>query len=290
MHKAFDVEGPAEIDLRLASGDIEVDPTLDGRIELELIAHDEESQRFVDEARVELHDHHGRPQLVVDVPHKRSGFSFSLVFGRTGITCRVRCPRGSLLSVRSKSADVRVGGTIGGLNIATASGDVQAFVVEDGVNVKSASGDVRVREIGGGVNVQTASGDIELDIVRGATTVESASGDVTIGEAYDNVSANTVSGDQDHGAVMRGRIGVTSVSGDVRIGVRRGSKVYLDCNSVSGETSSELELTTEAPAGDGPLVEIRAKTVSGDIKITRAPAPADGSSTGSPNPVQEVHS
>jgi hypothetical protein len=78
-----------------------------------------------------------------------------------------------------------------------------------------------------------------------------------------------------------------SVSGDVTIGVRRGSKVYLDCNTVSGDTTSELELTSDAPAGDGPLVEIRAKTVSGDITITRAAAPTthDGSS----DTVQEVH-
>jgi hypothetical protein len=60
----------------------------------------------------------------------------------------------------------------------------------------------------------------------------------------------------------------------VSIGVRRGSKVFLDCNTLSGDTSSELELTGDAPDGDGPLVEIKAKTVSGDIQITRAPAPA----------------
>jgi DUF4097 and DUF4098 domain-containing protein YvlB len=287
MQKAFDVAGPAEIDVRLASGDIEVDPTLEGRIEVELVAYDEESQRLVDEARIELHDHHGRPQLVVDVPNKSRGFSFALVFGRSGISCRIRCPHGSLLSVRSKSADVRAGGTLGGLNVATASGDIEALLVEGGVNVKSASGDVRVRETGGGVSVQTASGDIELDIVRGPISVATASGDLTIGEAYDNVSANTVSGDQEHGAVMQGHLTATSVSGDVTIGVRRGSKVYLDCNTVSGDTSSDLELTTEAPGGDGPLVEIRAKTVSGDIRITRAPAPVNGSS--SSNSVQEVH-
>jgi DUF4097 and DUF4098 domain-containing protein YvlB len=288
MQKAFDVTGPAEIDVRLASGDIEVDPTLDGRIEVELVGHDEESQRLVDEARIELHDHHGRPQLIVDVPNKSRGFSFSLVFGRSGISCRIRCPHSSLLSVRSKAADVRVGGTIGGLNVSTASGDVEALIVESGVNVKSASGDIRIREIGGGLSAQTASGDIDLDIVRGPVSVATASGDLTIGEAYDNVSANTVSGDQEHGAVMRGHVNATSVSGDVSIGVRRGSKVYLDCNTVSGDTSSELELTTDAPDGEGPLVEIRAKTVSGDIRITRAPAPV--TDNGSSHPVQEVHS
>jgi len=287
MQKAFDVSGPAEIDVRLAAGDIEVDPTLDGRVEVELVAHDEESQRLVDEARIELHDHHGRSQVVVDVPHKSRGFSFSLVFGRSGISCRVRCPKSSLVAIRTKSADVRIGGAIGGLNVATASGDVEAYLVEGGVNVKSASGDVHVREIGSGVSVQSASGDIEVEIARGAVNVQTASGDLTIGEAYDNVSANTVSGDQEHGAVMQGNVAAHSVSGDVTIGVRRGSKVFLDCNTVSGDTSSELELTTDAPAGDGPLVEIRAKTVSGDIRITRAPAPV--TNTGSSDTVQEVH-
>jgi DUF4097 and DUF4098 domain-containing protein YvlB len=286
MQKTFDVSGPAEIDVRLASGEIEVDPSLEGRIELELIAHDEESQKLVDEARIELHDHHGRPQLVVDVPNKSRGFSFALVFGRSGISCRIRCPRSSLLSVRSKSADVRATGTLGGLNVATASGDVDASVVEGGVNIKSASGDIQAREIHGGASVQTASGDIEIDIVHGAINVATASGDLRIGEAYDNVSANTVSGDQEHGAVMRGNVSAHSVSGDVTIAVRRGSKVYLDCNTVSGDTTSELELTTDAPAGDGPLVEIRAKTVSGDIRITRAAAPEQPPATTN---AQEVH-
>jgi hypothetical protein len=82
-----------------------------------------------------------------------------------------------------------------------------------------------------------------------------------------------VSGDQEHAAVLRGRLAANSVSGDVHIGVRRGSKVFLDCNTVSGDTRSDLELSGDVPAGDGPLVEIRAKTVSGDIRITRAPAP-----------------
>jgi Putative adhesin len=284
MQKSFDVPGPAEIEVRLASGEIQIDPTLEGRVEVELIANDEESQRLVDDARVELHDR----QLLVDVPQRRGGgFNFSFVFGRSGVTCRIRCPHGSGLSAKTKSADVECLGTLGGLSVATASGDVEADRVSGGVNVKSASGDVSVREIGAGVNIQTASGDIDLGVVRGAASVTTASGDVSIEEAYDNVSANTVSGDQDHRAVVRGSVSAHSVSGDVTIGVRRGSRVWLDCNTVSGDTSSELELTTDAPAGDGPLVEIRAKTVSGDITIRRAPAldtpPAQT------NGAQEVH-
>jgi putative adhesin len=278
MQKTFEVQGPVELDVRLTSGDIEIDPTADGRVEIELIAHDEESQRLVDDARIELNPHGHRPTVLVDVPQKK-GFSIS-IFGRSGIECRVRCPHDSGVSVRTKSADISTRGTIGGLNVQTASGDLDVNRVSGGVNVKSASSDFSAREVGGGVNIQTASGDIDLSIARGPVNVTSVSGDISIGEAYDNVNANSVSGDQDHGAVMQGVVAAHSVSGDVTIAVRRGSKAFLDCTTVSGDTTSELELTSDAPAGDGPLVEIRAKTVSGDIRITRAPAPAD---------TQEVH-
>ena len=278
MQKTFEVQGPVELDVRLASGDIDVDPNTDGRVEIELSAHDEESQRLVDNARIELNPHGHRPTVLVDVPQKK-GFSIS-IFGRSGIECRIRCPHDSALSVRTKSADISTRGTIGGLNVQTASGDLDVDRVSGGVNVKSASSDFSAREVGGGVNIQTASGDIDLSIARGPINVTSVSGDISIGEAYDNVNANSVSGDQDHGAVMQGVVAAHSVSGDVTIAVRRGSTAFLDCTTVSGDTVSELELTSDAPAGSGPLVEIRAKTVSGDIRITRASAPADS---------QEVH-
>lgn len=270
MQKTFEVERTPEVEIRLNAGDIQIDASLDGTVEVELLAHDDEAQQLVDDARVEQQG----TRVLVDVPQKRGGFSFGNLFGRQGITCRVRCPEGSLLTVRTRSADLTVQGAIGGMNVATASGDVQADSVLGGVNVKSASGDVHIRLVSAGVNVQSASGDVQIGAVRGSINVNTASGDVTIGEADDNVNVNTVSGDQEHGAVVRGNISAHSVSGDVRIGVRRGSKVYLDCTTVSGDTSSELEVSPEAPATDGPLVEIRAKTVSGDIRITRAPASA----------------
>src|SRR5438094_10660862 len=114
MEQSFDVSSPAELDVRLASGEIEIQ-AIEGatRVEVQLIAHDEESQPLVDAARIELHDHHGRPQVIVDVPQRRGGFNFGTLFGRQGITCRIRTPEPSLFSVRSKSADVTVHDTRG---------------------------------------------------------------------------------------------------------------------------------------------------------------------------------
>lgn len=272
MQKSFEVSGPVELEIRLPSGAISIDPSLEGRVEIDLVAHDDESQRLVDEARVELRDSSSRPQVNVILSQKR-GFSFG--FGREGVSCIVRCPHGSSVSAKTKSADLSASGTLGGLSFATASGDTNVERVDGSINVKTASGDVQAGEVSGGVNIQSASGDVTVEVARGPASVGSVSGDVTVEEAYDNLNTNTVSGDQDLRAVMRGNVSAQSVSGDVTIGVRRGSKVFLDCNTLSGDTSSDLEVSGDAPAGDGPLVEIRAKTVSGDIHITRAPAPAE---------------
>jgi len=269
MQKAFDIEGTPQLEIRLHSGEVEIDPTLEGRVEVELTAHDEESQRLVDEARVERHD----KTVVIELPNRRGGFNLGFVFGRSGVTCRVRCPRGTGVSASTKSADVRARGAIGGLDVKTASGDVEALEALGGVNVKSASGDIRVDTVGGALNIQSASGDVEIGTVRGPVNIQTASGDVEIAAADDRVNAAVVSGDLELGAVMRGNVHAQSVSGDVAIGVRRGSRVFLDCNTLSGDTHSDLELQNDAPTGDGPLVEIRAKTVSGDIHIRRAPAP-----------------
>lgn len=277
MQKTFEIDGPAELEITLASGGIEIDPSHDGRVEVELVAHDEESQRLVEQARIELRGRH----LLVDVPEKRGGFNFSL-FGRSGIDCRVKCPQGSSVTARTRSADLRARGTIGGLQAQTASGDVRADVVSGDVRVKSASGDLSVSTVRGSLDAQTASGDVEAGIVRGRLDAQSASGDVRVEEACDDVRAAVVSGDLTLDAVSSGNVSLQSVSGDLTIGVRRGSRVYLDCNTLSGDTSSELELQNDVPAGDGPLVEIRAKTVSGDVHIRRAPAPV----TDDP---QEVH-
>ena len=270
MQKTFDVTGPLRLEIELAAGDIEIDPTLEGKAEVELIAHDEESQRLVDAARVELQG----DRLVVDVPQKRGGFSLAIVFGRGGIDCRVRCPEGTDVTAKTKSADVRATGTVGALTVTTASGDTSADRVRGAANVKSASGDVAITVAESSLDVRSASGDIAVEAVRGKVSVNTASGDVTIGEADADVDVNTVSGDQQHRAVRQGRVTAQAVSGDVEIGVRRGSKAYLDCSTISGDTASELDSLDAAPAADELLVEIKAKTVSGDIRITRAHAPA----------------
>jgi DUF4097 and DUF4098 domain-containing protein YvlB len=270
MNKTFDVSGPVRVNVELASGTIEVDPTADNAT-VELIAHDESSQELVDAATVELRGN----ELVVDVPNRRTGFNLGNFFGGRGISCTIRVPHGSSLRTRSKSADVVVRGPVAEADIATASGDARLADVTGDLTFKGASGDLAARTVGGRANVATASGDIELGVVGGPVSANTASGDILVAGAHSDARANTASGDIELDAVVSGEVTVNSASGDVRIGISRGTRAYFDCQTVSGDTSSELDVTGEEPNGNGPLVHVKARTVSGDIRITRASALAD---------------
>lgn len=275
MQKTFDVTGPARLDVTLAVGRVEIDATLGGRVEVSLTAHDDDSAKLVESARVELRESGGRQEVVVDVPEKRGTFGLAGWFGGRGITCAIRCPEGTAIKTRTKSADLRVSGTAGDIDHATASGDSDLDDVAGDIHVRSASGDVSGRAVSGRANVNTASGDVSLGAIRGATAINTASGDVSLDAAETDLKVNTASGDVSVDAVVSGEIGLNAVSGDIRLAVRRGTGVYLDCTTVSGSTRSELDLSDDEPQGGGPFANLKIRTVSGDILIARAPAPAE---------------
>jgi hypothetical protein len=270
MHKTFTVHGPVQLDVRLPSGAVDVDATLADRVEIELLASDEDAQRLVDAARIDLREAGGRTEILVDVPQRSGGLGLSMLFGRQGIGCRVRCPSGSALKARTRSAEITAGPELGSVDVATASGDVELGDVHGDLSAKTASGDVRVGAVDGRASIATASGDLVLDRAGGRLAANTASGDIVVGEALADAKANTASGDVRLASVQSGQVSVNSASGDVAIAVRRGSRAHLDCTTVSGDARSELELSGGEPDGDGPFVEIRARTVSGDIRITRA--------------------
>jgi DUF4097 and DUF4098 domain-containing protein YvlB len=125
----------------------------------------------------------------------------------------------------------------------------------------------------GEARLQTVSGDVRLGTVTGPVSTTLVSGDFAIEDAHTDLSAKTVSGDQRIGAIREGQIKLQSVSGDVRVGVRPGTRLHIDANSTSGDVSSDLEVKDSlSTAPSGPEARLQAKTVSGDVEITRAAA------------------
>jgi DUF4097 and DUF4098 domain-containing protein YvlB len=268
--ETFHTPGALTLDLRVPSGEIALE-SVDGEetvVELRISGFGEESQELLESARIELRQRGDGHEVLVDVPRKRRGMG--LIFDRADYRLRVTAPHGADVDISTASADVNGRGRFGGLNVEVASGDVRFAELAGRVDLKSASGDVDLERIGGEAKVSTASGDVRIGRVEGDATVRSASGDILVDEAASSITVQSASGDQRVGSVASGRVTMQSASGDQTVGVRRGSQVHLDVRTMSGETTSELEIE-DAPVGvDGPQVELRATSMSGDIRIVRA--------------------
>ena len=233
--ETFAAPGPLRLDLSLPAGEIGLDaaPVAEAVVELELVRG---SEAAVEEARVELRG----DELVVKVDHPQAE-----------VRLRLQVPEGSALQAKTASGDIRARGRLGDAEVKSASGDVQLDAV-------------------GSLEAKLASGDLEVANVAGEARVDSASGDVDLGETAAGVNVRTASGDQQVGSVVEGKIDLSAASGDIRVGIKRGSRLWVDARSMSGEVSSELEVGEDVPGDDGPLVELQVTAMSGDIQVVRA--------------------
>jgi DUF4097 and DUF4098 domain-containing protein YvlB len=239
--ESFHTPGDAALRIRVPAGRVDIE-TVEGeetRVELS------NDPAVEDAATIR-----GRgSEVTVEIDEKRM-----LGFIRTAPDVRIHitCPLRAEIDVKSVSADVEISGLAGPTEI------------------KSVSGDVEVERIEGDLAVKSVSGDVTVVAVTGRTTLQTVSGDVHLEEAGDSVTAQTVSGDQSFDSVVKGNVTLKSVSGDMQVGIKPGSSLWIDAKSVSGDTSSDLPLDDAPPEGDGPLVELRATAMSGDIQIVRA--------------------
>jgi DUF4097 and DUF4098 domain-containing protein YvlB len=273
--ETYSTPGPVRLNLEIPSGRIEIETaaTDETRVELEALSGSESVRELVESARIELLRRGEGHEVVVDV-QARHGFWISFDRG-PDIRLRVTCPEGADLDIRTKSADVDARGQYGAVDVNTASGDITVQETRGDAHVKTASGDVKLEHVAGRLEVNSVSGDVHVDHVARETDAKLVSGDMYVREAADSVSANTISGDQRLETVSKGRVDLRAISGDISVGIQKGSRLFVDANTVSGSTSSEVELG-DAPAAagtaesDGPLVELFAKTVSGDIRIERS--------------------
>jgi DUF4097 and DUF4098 domain-containing protein YvlB len=248
--ETFPTAGPVRLEIQIPSGDVDVQTgdVQETTVHLEVSGRD--AQQLEQETRIESRPRGDGFEVVVEAPRGR-GLG---LFRRNGnYHLEVTVPHGAQLSAELASADLRARGRYAEADVSVASGDVELERVE------------------GEAKVDAASGDIEIDSVRSAK-VNSASGDVEIGEAAGEVQVNTASGDIELRRVVEGEVKVNSASGDIDVWIAKGSRLWVDAQSLSGDTSSELELESGAPVetDEGPLIELRAVTMSGDITVRRA--------------------
>ena len=278
--ETFQSPDPVRLDVRLGSGEIRLETSQNAEttVTLEPLRDNDASASAIQEARVEQRG----DDILVDVRDRRRGFRGA------DVLVTIQCPEESSARAKTGSADIEGRGRFSSVEVETGSGDVQFSEVSGEVEINAASGDVQLATIGGRARINTASGDVQLGSVgdearinsasgdvqireaRNGLQVNTASGDVLVREASSSVSGNSASGDQTIGSVSQGKVELKSASGDMKIGIREGSTLWVDARSRSGDVSSELPVSDLPPEGDAPHVELRANSMSGDITVVRA--------------------
>jgi len=262
--RTFDTPEGLELALRVPAGKIRIrgEETSETRLDIH-------GERDEDDFLIALDELGGRGRRL-RVEYRKRGMVFG--WGGGDVYVDVTVPIGTNVDVETGSADLEITGAIGSLDLKSGSGDCRFGSVDGDVTVKTASGDVEGGTVTGRLAATTASGDARVRSVAGEVVGHSASGDFVVGAAG-CARVTTVSGNVGIGAVWTGQTNVRSVSGDVEIGVPRGTRVYLDLASTSGATISDLDMSSDADNGDAHL-ELHVSTVSGDIRVVRAAADA----------------
>jgi DUF4097 and DUF4098 domain-containing protein YvlB len=260
--ETFDTPGPLELSVRIPIGEVDLETIAGTETVVEISA----SPEIEEKARIELHPKRNGHEVIVAI-EKKSGYFRSF---REDVRVRISSPPGADVDLSTASADVEARGDYGAAKVNTASGDVRFEHIAGDAQVNSASGDVNLDQIDGALTVNTASGDVEIRRIQGDAKVRAASGDISIEEADSALKVQTASGDVEVESVREGEVTLQTASGDIEVGIRQGSKLWIDAKSMSGETTSELELGDTPTDGEGPQVDVRATAMSGDIRVKRA--------------------
>jgi hypothetical protein len=226
-----------------------------------------------------------RGKLVVKGPKKRK-----LLFGRgPAVDVVVDLPAGSTINAETwaeltgegRLGEIRVQSAVGPLRLdvtgparlRTAAGDISVTRVDGHADITTASGDVRVDEVDGSATVKTSNGSITLGDVAGDVRLGTSNGSITVDRAHREVRAKTARGSVRIGEAVQGPVEMHTAFGDLEVGVREGTAVWLDVSAAAGNVRSELE-ASDRPAPGDQTIEVRGRTGFGNVVIRRSVAHA----------------
>jgi len=268
----FETPGSVSLQIKLPSGRVEVTTVDEPRTTVEVVSGRRGSDA-VDDVEIRLNERHGGHVVTIERRDQLRWGPIQISWGGD-IEVRITCPPGTDIDFSGGSSDLRVDGDLGAVSARTASGDIKLDGVRGKLQAKTASGDLRVGSAESGGSVNTVSGDLFVERVDETLTARTISGDVRIGDLNAPLTLGTTSGDVDIRSVSAGEIRVQTVSGDVRVAIARGTLVWIDATSVSGDLESQIGMADSVPDGEGEesgeVVPLHVKTVSGDVQIVHA--------------------
>jgi DUF4097 and DUF4098 domain-containing protein YvlB len=256
MEKSFQVGPDAAIDVRIASGKVEIQRGVPGSIVVR-------GRGDTDNLVVEQH---GSTVWVSSEPRSTQiSKRIHIGVGRA-VFLSIEVPEGIDVDVNVASADVECDPPPARLNVNSASGDIR-FTDAGDLTVKTASGDVHGHKVTGKLSFISASGDLHVESIGDRAALSTASGDIRIGDSSGPITTSTMSGDVTVRRFGSDDFSAKSMSGSVEIGIPAGTSVDIDATTLSGDILlPEPQDSLASPTG---TTDIKVRLISGDLKIRR---------------------
>jgi DUF4097 and DUF4098 domain-containing protein YvlB len=250
----FDVDGPPTIDISIAAGNVIVRPGNDGQVKVTLSG----AVEIVESASIDV-----APGSVTvrATSEKRSRRFFS-----KAMDVAVNTPPGVRVRVAIGSGDVRIRVDAEDVDVSASRGDIRIDRVTRDARVKVASGDVNVTRCEREFNGSSASGDIRVDHV-GDVSVKTASGDVVLGRVEGLAQIRSASGDVRVKDFRGSDLDVSTMSGDIAVGLAPGRTVKTSIKTLSGDLRNKIKPTTGDRTG---TMALSISSFSGDVTLTSA--------------------
>ena len=287
--ETFETPDPITASLELGMGEVRIDASDRGDTTAEVVPSDPRKKGDVaaaEQTRVEFANGH----LLIKSP--KGGWKQWVSWRGGSVDVRIALPTGSRVRADSGAGTLRSTGRlgesrfrtgagnihldeVGPLEVKTGVGDVSVDRAHGKAELTSGSGSIRIASTEGSLAVKNANGNTWIGEVTGEARISAANGTITVDRAHEGVVAKTANGDVRIADVAHGAIVAQSAFGQVDVGVRDGSAVWLDLDTKFGRVDNELDASS-SPGPTDDVVEVHAHTSYGDITVHRVLATANG--------------
>jgi hypothetical protein len=285
----FDTPEPITVTFDLAVANVLVTATdrADTRVDLRPHRADREVDLIASgQTQVSFVDGHLR------ITQPKGWRSLTPLGGHGEVDVEVGLPAGSILRGDSSVGSFEAIGLIAACTFTTTAGDLTLDDVET-ASLRTTAGSIDVGRLGGGSDVTTSAGTIRIGQIDGSARVKNSTGNTTIGRAEgelyvqgaygsiaierttDRVEVKTAYGDLRIDEVVRGSVRMESSYGELQVGIREGTAVWLDAQSTMGRVRNALQ-PDEGPRATDDTADIYARTSFGSIVVRRTSAAAAG--------------
>lgn len=260
VEQTLDVEPGELLEVRLPSGDVEIETHGEDRVEID--------GRVTGLVDLVVEQERGRVRIFTEA---RGALPFN--FGR--VELRVRIPEEFGVDIVTSGGRVEIEELEGPVDAKTSGGRIDLSQIEGDVRVHTSGGRIELREIEGNVKAVTSGGTIRGSEITGAIEAETSGGTIRLRDVSGATEAETTGGSIevrfDEPAAAR----LHTTGGSIHIEVLEDAGYEIDAHTVGGSVDLDERFTISGRKerdrfvgtlnGGGPLIE--AETMGGSIRI-----------------------